>query len=128
MTRTVLYSTQVMRGVIEEKTSRVVEILVSSVKPFELMMGKIVAIGLVGLTQFFIWIVLATGLLIAIQTFIFTEVSNPENWNNIEQFSTIGNMNNVSVNDLVVQSEWANVIYNMVPWDLLLSLFFFYFI
>lgn len=53
-----LYGVQVMRGVIEEKTNRIVEVIISSVKPFELMMGKIIGIALVGLTQFVIWIVL----------------------------------------------------------------------
>ncbi|MEM7548900.1 MAG: ABC transporter permease [Bacteroidota bacterium] len=53
-----LYGAQVMRGVIEEKTNKVVEVIVSSVKPFDLMMGKIIGVSLVGLTQFIIWIVL----------------------------------------------------------------------
>jgi ABC-2 type transport system permease protein len=51
----IIYGSQVMRGVSEEKTSRIVEIIISSVKPFELMMGKIIGIALVGLTQFLIW-------------------------------------------------------------------------
>ncbi|MFA4853093.1 MAG: ABC transporter permease [Bacteroidales bacterium] len=53
-----LFGSQVMRGVIEEKTSRIVEVIVSSVKPFQLMMGKIVGVALVGLTQFLLWIIL----------------------------------------------------------------------
>lgn len=53
-----LYGVQVMRGVIEEKTSRIIEVIISSVKPFQLMMGKIIGIALVGLTQFILWIVL----------------------------------------------------------------------
>ncbi len=53
-----LYGVQVMRGVIEEKTNRIVEVIISSVRPFELMMGKIIGIALVGLTQFLLWIVL----------------------------------------------------------------------
>jgi len=53
-----LYGIQVMRGVIEEKTSRIIEVMISSVKPFQLMMGKIIGIALVGLTQFVLWIVL----------------------------------------------------------------------
>jgi ABC-2 type transport system permease protein len=53
-----VYGTQVMRGVMEEKTNRIVEVIISSVKPFQLMMGKIVGIALVALTQFSIWIVL----------------------------------------------------------------------
>ncbi|TZF82667.1 ABC transporter permease [Pedobacter sp. BS3] len=57
-----IYGAQVMRGVIEEKTSRIIEVVISSVKPFQLMMGKIIGIGLVGLTQFMLWIVLSTTL------------------------------------------------------------------
>jgi ABC-2 type transport system permease protein len=57
-----MYGTQVMRGVIEEKVSRVVEVLISSVKPFQLMAGKIIGIALVALTQFLLWIIL-TGIL-----------------------------------------------------------------
>ncbi|MCF8258133.1 MAG: ABC transporter permease [Flavobacteriales bacterium] len=53
-----LYGVQVMRGVIEEKTTRIIEVIISSVKPFELMMGKIIGIALVGLTQFMLWMVL----------------------------------------------------------------------
>ncbi|MBN2730017.1 MAG: ABC transporter permease [Bacteroidales bacterium] len=58
-----LYGAQVMRGVIEEKTSRIVEVIVSSVKPFQLMMGKIVGIAFVGLTQFILWVLL-TGVIV----------------------------------------------------------------
>ena len=53
-----LYGTQVLRGVMEEKSNRIVEVIISSVKPFQLMLGKIVGIALVGLTQFFLWIAL----------------------------------------------------------------------
>jgi ABC-2 type transport system permease protein len=54
-----IYGAQVMRGVIEEKTSRIIEVIISSVKPFQLMLGKIIGVGLVGLTQFTAWIVLS---------------------------------------------------------------------
>ena len=53
-----VYGTQVMRGVTEEKTSRIVEVIISSVKPYQLMMGKIIGVALVGLTQFILWILL----------------------------------------------------------------------
>ncbi|MEO5997171.1 MAG: ABC transporter permease [Chitinophagaceae bacterium] len=53
-----IYGTMVMRGVMEEKMNRIAEVIVSSVKPFQLMMGKIIGIGGVGLTQFAIWIIL----------------------------------------------------------------------
>jgi ABC-2 type transport system permease protein len=54
-----IYGGQVMRGVIEEKTSRIIEVVISSVKPFQLMLGKIIGVGLVGLTQFSAWIILS---------------------------------------------------------------------
>lgn len=55
-----VYGTMVMKGVAEEKTSKVVEIIISSVKPFQLMMGKIIGVGMVGLTQFLIWGIMIT--------------------------------------------------------------------
>ena len=54
-----VYGAQVMRGVMEEKTSRIIEVIISSVKPFQLMIGKIVGVGLVGLSQFLMWILLS---------------------------------------------------------------------
>ncbi|MBN1250738.1 MAG: ABC transporter permease [Bacteroidales bacterium] len=63
-----MYGAMVMRGVIEEKTNRVVEILISSVKPFQLMMGKIIGIALVALTQFFLWIVLGIAIVSVAQS------------------------------------------------------------
>jgi ABC-2 type transport system permease protein len=53
-----LYGAMVMRGVMEEKTSRIIEIIISSVKPFQLMMGKIIGVAMVGFTQFALWIIL----------------------------------------------------------------------
>jgi len=62
-----LFGAQVMRGVIEEKTSRIVEVIVSSVKPFQLMMGKVLGVALVGLTQFLLWIAFTFIIITAIQ-------------------------------------------------------------
>lgn len=59
-----IYGAQVMQGIIEEKTSKVVEVIVSSVRPFQLMMGKIIGLATVGLLQFVIWIILMTSLTI----------------------------------------------------------------
>ena len=53
-----IFASQVLRGVLEEKTNRIVEVLISSVKPFQLLMGKIVGVALVGLTQFVLWVML----------------------------------------------------------------------
>lgn len=60
-----MYGVMIMRGVTEEKNNRIVEIIVSSVKPFQLMMGKILGVALVGLTQFLAWIILS-GILITV--------------------------------------------------------------
>jgi len=63
-----MFGAQVMRGVIEEKISRIIEVIVSSVKPFQLMMGKIVGVALVGLTQFLLWIILTFALVTVFKT------------------------------------------------------------
>ncbi len=62
-----LYGVQIMRGVIEEKTSRIVEVIISSVKPFQLMMGKIIGIAAVGLTQFLLWVILSFVVVTGVQ-------------------------------------------------------------
>ena len=53
-----IYGMMIMRSVMEEKTNRIVEVMISSVKPFQLMMGKIIGVGAVGMTQFLVWIIL----------------------------------------------------------------------
>ncbi len=68
-----MFGAQVMRGVIEEKTSRIVEIIISSARPFQLMMGKIVGIALVGLTQFLLWILLTFIIITGVKTVFFPE-------------------------------------------------------
>ena len=70
-----LFGAQVMRGVLEEKTNRIVELMVSSVKPFQLMMGKIIGLALVGLTQFILWILLTFGLVAAGQSILFPDLN-----------------------------------------------------
>lgn len=71
------YGAQIMRGVIEEKTSKVIEVIISSVKPFQLMMGKIIGVGAVGLTQFILWVALSTGI-ITIATSVILKDANKE--------------------------------------------------
>ncbi len=64
-----LYGVQTLRGVIEEKTNRIVEVIISSVRPFQLMMGKIIGICAVGLTQFLLWIVLTGSIYAGVRTY-----------------------------------------------------------
>ena len=97
-----LYGAQVMRGIIEEKSNRIVEVIISSVKPFQLMMGKIIGIGLVGITQFLLWIILSFGLIsIATSTLISKEefanqvaeqnsVQNSENQSDVSMMASLG--------------------------------------
>lgn len=62
----IIYGNMIMRSVIEEKTSRIIEVIISSVKPVQLMLGKIIGTSLAGITQFMVWIVLGGVLLIII--------------------------------------------------------------
>ncbi len=64
-----LYGSMVMRGALEEKTNRIVEVIISSVRPFELMMGKILGVAAVGLTQFLVWIAMGAGLITGLSRF-----------------------------------------------------------
>ena len=66
----IIYGNMVMRSVIEEKTNRIIEVIISSVKPFKLMMGKIIGTTLAGITQFTIWIILGATLLFILTAFM----------------------------------------------------------
>lgn len=77
----IIYGNMVMRSVIEEKTNRIVEIIISSVKPIHLMFGKILGTSLAGIAQFLIWVVLGTGLMLAFLAFSAGE------WN-VQEIST----------------------------------------
>ena len=69
-----MYGTMVMKSVIEEKTNRIVEIIISSVKPFELMLGKIISVALVGLSQFAMWIILGFVFLLIANSLIPSDI------------------------------------------------------
>lgn len=72
----IFFGGQVMNGVAEEKTNRIIEVIISSVKPFQLMMGKIIGVSLVALTQFMLWILLTAVLYIGFSAFI--GISHPD--------------------------------------------------
>lgn len=93
----VMYGSQVMSGVVQEKTNRIVELIVSSVKPFDLMMGKIIGIALVGLTQIFLWVVL-TFLLTSTLALAFTQeqLFNAENQEAMNTLYAMGSSLNIS--------------------------------
>ena len=126
-----LFGVQVMRGVIEEKTNRVIEVIVSSVKPFQLMMGKIIGIALVGLTQFGVWVILSILLMFTVFTFYF-----PNQYDAANQAKNIPNQVQVAENiqleeqnnDTIEFSEVSDFIINEINWPLMLGLFVFYFL
>jgi len=77
----IIYGNMIMRSVIEEKTSRIIEIIISSVKPLQLMLGKIIGTSLAGITQFAIWLVFG-GILISVTSLIFgidlSQIESPQ--------------------------------------------------
>ena len=121
-----LFGAQVMRGVIEEKTSRIVEVIISSVKPFQLMMGKIIGIALVGLTQFLLWIVL-TGSIYAI--FMATVVKEKYSAQNVSVMERM-NPDGTGAADIDQMQETQQVINSVqqIPWLVIIPCFIFYFL
>jgi ABC-2 type transport system permease protein len=116
-----VYGGMVMRGVMEEKQGRVVEIVVSSVRPFDLMFGKIIGIGLVGLTQFVIWFVVISAVMIFVQPLLIGEMAAaPE--------MGVGMM----PEDVAAQMSEMNCVYvalyDYINWPVLLIMFVIYFI
>ena len=79
-----IYGTQVLRGVMEEKTSRIVEVIISSVKPFQLMLGKIVGIAMVALTQVLLWILLTVLIVTGAKAIFFPDTGVPSRMDDIE--------------------------------------------
>ena len=80
-----MYGTMVMRGVIEEKTNRIVEVIISSVKPFQLMIGKIFGVALVGLTQFVLWVLLTILISTVAETLFINQAEVTNNLNSVDQ-------------------------------------------
>ncbi len=125
-----IYGAMVMRGVMEEKTSRVVEVIISSLKPFQLMMGKIIGIALVGLTQFMLWIVLSMAVYAGVTAVMMHGKSNSE------KVETVMKMKGVSAEDSQavkeqMQSSKMSVVEDMlsqINLPLIIGLFLFYFL
>ncbi|MBW6500280.1 MAG: ABC transporter permease [Bacteroidales bacterium] len=130
-----IFGTQVMRGVIEEKTNRVVEVIISSVKPVQLMMGKIIGIALVGLTQFLIWVILTIGIVSVVKSTVMQKSSIAE----VTQTATQSLMNADQLPDDIaaktgeISPELAEFtkLFNSAMnqrWGLIIFSFIFYFI
>ncbi len=130
-----LFGSQVMRGVIEEKTSRVVEVIISSVKPVQLMIGKIVGIALVGLTQFLIWVLLTIGIVTIVKSSIIPKDALQEVTQNMPQNIMSSDLPQVSVGDESssipsnLDPEFVKIFSSALnqPWGLIILSFIFYF-
>ncbi|MBR9832203.1 ABC transporter permease [bacterium] len=122
-----LFGVQVMRGVIEEKTSRIVEVIISSVKPFQLMMGKIIGIALVALTQFLLWVVLSTALITGVSSIFADEFAAAErNKATIEQMNPDAAQLSLDKKENFIAEVKNNI--EMINFPLILGCFLFYFL
>jgi ABC-2 type transport system permease protein len=121
----IIYGGFVMRSVIEEKTSRIIEVIISSVKPFQLMMGKIIGTSLAGITQFAIWIVSASLLLMV--AFAIFDIDPATLSNGADVTGMAGNLAPpVPTPNQTIQA-YAQELYK-IPWLMLICFFVVYFI
>ncbi|QBA64685.1 ABC transporter permease [Muriicola soli] len=121
----IIYGGFVMRSVIEEKTSRIIEVIISSVKPFQLMMGKIIGTSLAGLTQFAIWIFSASLLLFAIMSFLGLETSAFQSAS-VLPGGAVNELSSMS-SDMSEMQLYANELFQ-IPWAMLIFFFMIYFV
>lgn len=123
-----MYGSMVMRGVIEEKLSRIIEVIVSSVKPFQLMIGKIIGVALVGLTQFMLWVIL-TFVLVFFGQKILLKDYNPEKLNpNTQIMSSTLDKNTTVPDEKALMYEEAFKAVFSVNYLQVISFFIFYFV
>ena len=118
----IIFGAMVMRGVMEEKMNRIAEVMVSSVRPFQLMMGKILGIAAVGLTQFLMWIVLIIILFSALQLFISPDTMH--HIQDVQQNPAVSQNATVATN---LMNAKAKIIAG-AQWAVIIPCFFFYFL
>jgi ABC-2 type transport system permease protein len=119
----VIYGAQVMSGVVQEKTNRIVEVMISSVKPFELMMGKIIGIALVGLTQFLMWIILSGAILMGLSAVVSKDID----MSGLEKMQGMSQVN-MPVNETTAQINDFMTALNGLDFVQIISLFIVYFL
>jgi ABC-2 type transport system permease protein len=125
-----MFGSQVMRGVVEEKSNRIVEVIVCSVKPFQLMMGKVIGIAMVGLTQFLLWVMLTGVALAGIQ------MSNSEMFrqatqkHNVTELATKGGEAGVQMDQAAEFADVPQLVEGLssINYGVILGTFLFYFI
>jgi ABC-2 type transport system permease protein len=128
-----MFGSMVMRGVIEEKTNRIVEVIVSSVKPVQLMLGKIIGVALVGLTQFALWILLTIALVMVMKSVLLPESAMeqiqqlPRSFAEADQAMPDTGTATISAEQL---SEFQELFVGAMnqPWGLIIFCFIFFFL
>jgi ABC-2 type transport system permease protein len=126
-----MFGAQVMRGVMEEKTNRIVEVIISSIKPFQLMMGKVVGIALVGLTQFVIWIALTFGIFYGAKFMLVDKPSSTANTTismNIMEKGNTGMVNAANAGKYEEMFKEISGKFSAVNFPLILGCFLFFFL
>jgi len=130
------YSVQVMRGVMEEKINRIVEIIISSVRPFQLMMGKVIGVGMVGLTQFLIWIILSFGVYTVGSKYLQNMELNTQNMQTEQtmkkgmpiQDNQTFSPGKLTTERTINKGEKIYQVLNVTNWVLIIGCFIFYFL
>ncbi len=118
-----IFGAMVMRGVMEEKTNRIAEVMVSSVKPFQLMMGKILGIAAVGLTQFLLWVILIMVLMGVAKAFIPVDVIQQAGEANKTMPGGMSSNSQMAMKMLELEKDFSTV-----NWALIIGCFIFYFL
>ncbi|MCX6310972.1 MAG: ABC transporter permease [Bacteroidetes bacterium] len=125
-----MFGVQIMRSVVEEKMTRIVEVIISSVKPFQLMLGKIIGVTMVGITQFLIWMILSMAIVVP--------VVNSVNADNVDYTKAmphqiknaipITNENSILSIDPTEKTKEVIATIMTIPWGNLIPAFLFYFL
>lgn len=124
-----IYGIQIMQGVIDEKTSKIVEVIVSSVKPFQLMMGKIIGIASVGLLQFVIWIVIMVVVSSSVFTYFGVRTPQQQMKEQItEQIASSGPEAKAAIEEQNSKLTEFVAVWDQIPFATIAAVFVFYFL
>jgi ABC-2 type transport system permease protein len=128
-----MFGAMVMRGVIEEKTNRIVEVIVSSVKPVQLMLGKIIGIALVGLTQFALWVLLTLAIFMVVKSNVLPQETMEQIQQLPQTFAEADQASAAAATPAVTEAqftEFQQIFANALnqPWGLIIFSFIFFFL
>lgn len=122
-----LFGMTILRSTTKEKSNRIVEVILASVKPYQLMLGKITGIGLAALIQIFVWTFFITIGLIVFRQYIFTDMFDPANWEGI-QVSAEVQQQLMETNSAERYNQFVDLIYERINFGFMFVHFLFFFI